>query len=106
VVPGWIVAGATQGAVGFQGWHGAEAVLLWRLSEDLHFTLIAEAPFDVIRQELDPVFVEVRHLSGVTISFAWTTTRHLRHPIFLGMRGDKQAREGRREGFSGARSGL
>ena len=31
----------------------------YRFSEDLDFTLTAEVPFDVIRQELEPVFAEV-----------------------------------------------
>src|ERR1700730_17846428 len=31
----------------------------YRFSEDLDFTLTADVPFDVIRQELEPVFAEV-----------------------------------------------
>jgi predicted nucleotidyltransferase component of viral defense system len=41
----------------------------YRFSEDLDYTLIAEAPFDVIRQELEPAFAEVGRLAGVTIRF-------------------------------------
>ena len=41
----------------------------YRFSEDLDFTLIAAAPFEVIREELKPVFAEVRRASGVAIRF-------------------------------------
>ena len=42
----------------------------YRFSEDLDFTLVAEVPFDVIRQELEPVFAEVGRSGGVSIRFA------------------------------------
>jgi uncharacterized protein len=42
----------------------------YRFSEDLDFTLRADAPFEVIRQELEPVFAEVGRVGAVTIRFA------------------------------------
>src|SRR5271155_5981136 len=42
----------------------------YRFSEDLDFTLTAEVPFDVIRQELEPVFAEVARSGNVSIRFA------------------------------------
>jgi predicted nucleotidyltransferase component of viral defense system len=42
----------------------------YRFSEDLDFTLMGEAPFEVIRQELDPVFAEAHRAGGVAIRFA------------------------------------
>jgi predicted nucleotidyltransferase component of viral defense system len=42
----------------------------YRFSEDLDFTLLGDVPFDVIRQELEPVFAEAARLSGVSIRFA------------------------------------
>lgn len=42
----------------------------YRFSEDLDFTLTAEAPFDLIRKELDPVFAEVSQSGAVSIRFA------------------------------------
>jgi hypothetical protein len=42
----------------------------YRFSEDLDFTLTAEVPFDVIRQELEPVFADVARSGGVSIRFA------------------------------------
>jgi hypothetical protein len=42
----------------------------YRFSEDLDFTLIADVPFEVIRQELEPVFAEVGRAGAVTIRFA------------------------------------
>jgi predicted nucleotidyltransferase component of viral defense system len=42
----------------------------YRFSEDLDFTLRADVPFEVIRQELEPVFAEVGRAGGVTIRFA------------------------------------
>ena len=47
----------------------------YRFSEDLDFTLTAEVPFDVIRQELDPVFAEVSRSGGVSIRFAHEDTQ-------------------------------
>lgn len=41
----------------------------YRFSEDLDFTLIEEVPFEVIRGELEPVFEEVRHASGIVFRF-------------------------------------
>src|SRR5271170_3437717 len=37
----------------------------YRFSEDLDFTLTSEAPFDLIRKELDPVFAEVQRSGGI-----------------------------------------
>jgi uncharacterized protein len=42
----------------------------YRFSEDLDFTLTAEVPFEVIRQELEPVFADVARSGGVSIRFA------------------------------------
>jgi predicted nucleotidyltransferase component of viral defense system len=42
----------------------------YRFSEDLDFTLRADVPFEVIRQELEPVFAEVGRAGGLTIRFA------------------------------------
>jgi predicted nucleotidyltransferase component of viral defense system len=42
----------------------------YRFSEDLDFTLTAETSFEVIRQELEPVFAEVRRSAGISIKFA------------------------------------
>ncbi len=42
----------------------------YRFSEDLDFTLTAELPFDLIRQELHPMFAEVSRSGGVSIRFA------------------------------------
>ena len=42
----------------------------YRFSEDLDFTLTGEVAFDVIRQELEPVFAEVGRSGGVSIRFA------------------------------------
>jgi predicted nucleotidyltransferase component of viral defense system len=42
----------------------------YRFSEDLDFTLMADVPFEVIRQELEPVFAETGRLGGVPIRFA------------------------------------
>src|ERR1700722_8961523 len=41
----------------------------YRFSADLDFTLTGELPFDVLRKELEPVFVEVARSGGVTIRF-------------------------------------
>lgn len=41
----------------------------YRFSEDLDFTLRTDVPFEVIRQELEPVFAEVGRAAGVTIRF-------------------------------------
>lgn len=42
----------------------------YRFSEDLDFTLRVSVPFEVIRQELEPVFVEAERAGGVGIRFA------------------------------------
>ncbi len=42
----------------------------YRFSEDLDFTLTAETPFDLMRQELEPAFAEAGRLGNVTIRFA------------------------------------
>src|SRR5271163_5070184 len=42
----------------------------YRFSEDLDFTLTAEAPFDLIREELDPVFTKVSQSGGISIRFS------------------------------------
>src|SRR5271167_1892583 len=41
----------------------------YRFSEDLDFTLMAKVPFDLIRQELEPVFTEVGRSGGVLMRF-------------------------------------
>jgi predicted nucleotidyltransferase component of viral defense system len=55
----------------------------YRFSEDLDFTLRADVPFAVIRQELEPVFAEVGRAGGVTIRFAHEDTQaHLNSYTF------------------------
>jgi len=44
----------------------------YRFSEDLDFTLTGEVAFDVIRQDLEPVFAEVGRSGGVSIRFSHT----------------------------------
>src|SRR5437764_12980521 len=41
----------------------------YRFSEDLDFTLRADAPFEGIRQELEQVFAEVGQAGGITTRF-------------------------------------
>jgi len=48
----------------------------YRFSEDLDFTLLKEAPFETIRQELDPLFAEAQRAAGILLRFA----REDRHP--------------------------
>jgi uncharacterized protein len=61
----------------------------YRFSEDLDFTLTAEAPFDLIRKELDPVFAEVRRSGGVSIRFAHEDTQSHQnsHTFYLSYEG-------------------
>ena len=64
-------ADAATGAAGVQGRDSAIKRCYfgdYRFSEDLDFTLTAEVPFDLIRQELDPVFAEVSRSGGVSIA--------------------------------------
>ena len=41
----------------------------YRFSEDLDFTLIQECPFEIIRQELEPVFNEIKKASGIVFRY-------------------------------------
>src|SRR5579872_3108892 len=41
----------------------------YRFSEDLDFTLSGDVSFERIRDELDPVFEEVRRASGIAFRF-------------------------------------
>jgi predicted nucleotidyltransferase component of viral defense system len=61
----------------------------YRFSEDLDFTLTSEAPFGLIRKELDPVFAEVRRLGGVSIRFAHEDTQSHQnsHTFYLSYEG-------------------
>jgi predicted nucleotidyltransferase component of viral defense system len=60
----------------------------YRFSEDLDFTLTAEAPFDVIRQELEPVFAEAGRLGGVPIRFDHEDQLHQNsHTFYLAYEG-------------------
>lgn len=61
----------------------------YRFSEDLDFTLTTEAPFDLIRKELDPVFAEVRRSGGVSIRFAHEDTQSHQnsHSFYLSYEG-------------------
>ena len=65
-------ADAAARAAGFQGRDGSSDAIsvttgFLRISD---FTLTGEVAFDVIRQELEPVFAEVGRSGGVTIRFA------------------------------------
>jgi predicted nucleotidyltransferase component of viral defense system len=61
----------------------------YRFSEDLDFTLVAEVPIEVIRQELEPVFEEAHRLAGVRIWFAHEDRdKHLNsYTFYLGYEG-------------------
>ena len=65
----------------------------YRFSEDLDFTLTAEVPFDLIRQELDPVFAEVSRSGGVSIGFAHEDKQAHQnsHTFYLSYEGPLQA---------------
>lgn len=41
----------------------------YRFSEDLDFTLVEAAPFEVIRNELEAVFAETRRAAGIAFQF-------------------------------------
>jgi predicted nucleotidyltransferase component of viral defense system len=41
----------------------------YRFSEDLDFTLTGDVPFETIRNELEPIFKEVRRASGIVFRF-------------------------------------
>ncbi len=71
----------------------------YRFSEDLDFTLIREAPFKVIRKELDLVFDEVRNASGITFSIAREDlAKHPNsHTFFMGYEGPLPAPRGGRQ---------
>ncbi len=71
----------------------------YRFSEDLDFTLAAEAPFETIRQELEPVFVEVRRASAITFRFAREDrqTHANSHTFYLGYEGPLPATTAGRE---------
>ncbi|MEX0613244.1 MAG: nucleotidyl transferase AbiEii/AbiGii toxin family protein [Pirellulales bacterium] len=61
----------------------------YRFSEDLDFTLTGDVPFDVIRQELEPVFAEVIRSAGVSIRFARQDKQAHQnsHTFYLGYEG-------------------
>jgi len=61
----------------------------YRFSEDLDFTLRADVPFEVIRQELEPVFAEVGRAAAVTIRFAQQDKQAHQnsHTFYLGYEG-------------------
>ena len=61
----------------------------YRFSEDLDFTLTAEVPFEAIRQELEPVFAEVRRSAGLSIRFghADKQTHQNSHTFYLSYEG-------------------
>ncbi len=71
----------------------------YRFSEDLDFTLAAETPFETIRQELDPVFTEVRRASAITFRFARDDrqTHANSHTFYLGYEGPLPATTAGRE---------
>jgi predicted nucleotidyltransferase component of viral defense system len=66
----------------------------YRFSEDLDFTLTADAPFEKIRSELDPVFEEVRRTSGIAFRFErQDRDSHANsHTFYLGYEGPLPAR--------------
>jgi hypothetical protein len=66
----------------------------YRFSEDLDFTLTADAPFEKIRSELDPVFEEVRRASGIAFRFErQDRDSHANsHTFYLGYEGPLPAR--------------
>jgi len=71
----------------------------YRFSEDLDFTLAAEAEFETIRRALDVVFAEARRATGAVFRFA----REDRHPhenshtFYLGYEGPLPAPAGGRQ---------
>ncbi len=61
----------------------------YRFSEDLDFTLTTETPFEVIRQELEPVFAEARRATAAVFRFV-REDRHAHansHTFYLGYEG-------------------
>ncbi|MBI4614020.1 MAG: nucleotidyl transferase AbiEii/AbiGii toxin family protein [Planctomycetes bacterium] len=71
----------------------------YRFSEDLDFTLAEETTYETIRQELDPVFAEVRRASGITFRFAREDRQsHANsHTFYLAYEGPLPAPAGGRE---------
>jgi predicted nucleotidyltransferase component of viral defense system len=71
----WLLAGLSRSPLrrrlAFKG--GTALKRCWfgdyRFSEDLDFTLIEDAPFDVIRGELQPLFAEVRRAVGIAFRY-------------------------------------
>lgn len=61
----------------------------YRFSEDLDFTLTTETPFEVIREELNPVFAEVQRASGIIFRFVRQDRQpHANsHTFYLGYEG-------------------
>jgi uncharacterized protein len=61
----------------------------YRFSEDLDFTLVAEATFDEIRRDLEPVFAEARRATGAVFRFAHEDRRahENSHTFYLGYEG-------------------
>ncbi len=64
----------------------------YRFSEDLDFTLTAEASFDSIREGLEPVFAEAGQLGGVSIRFDRVDTQSHQnsHTFYLAYEGPLQ----------------
>jgi uncharacterized protein len=61
----------------------------YRFSEDLDFTLLTDVPFEVIRGELEPVFLEVSRSANLSMRFAHedTQTHKNSYTFFLAYEG-------------------
>ncbi len=61
----------------------------YRFSEDLDFTLMVKTSFDVIREELEPVFAEVSRSGGISIRFGHEDTQSHQnsHTFYLSYEG-------------------
>lgn len=71
----------------------------YRFSEDLDFTLAMEMSFESLRQELDPLFAEVRRASGIALRFVREDrqTHANSHTFYVGYEGPLPAPAGGRE---------
>ena len=71
----------------------------YRFSEDLDFTLAAEAEFETIRRALDVVFAEARRATGAVFRFAREDRRphENSHTFYLGYEGPLPAPAGGRQ---------
>lgn len=71
----------------------------FRFSEDLDFTLTTETPFEVINEELNPVFAEVQRASGIVFRFVRQDRQpHANsHTFYLGYEGPLPAPAASRE---------